>query len=122
MGDLTANFSRHEFQCPCGCGLDDINLDLVLFLQAVREAYEAPIRINSGLRCFVHNREVGGTKNSEHLYGDGVDIDCRNSTLRYLVISAAMNAGISRIGIANSFIHIGKSERDVHPQHVIWMY
>lgn len=28
MGDLTKNFNRFEFACKCGCGFDDIELQV----------------------------------------------------------------------------------------------
>ena len=120
MGDLTNNFSRKEFECPCGCGLDDIDINLVVFLQAVRDIYGNPIKVNSGVRCWQHNAEVGGKKTSEHLTGNAVDVHVDNSTLRFLILSSAFNAGFKRIGIDNGFIHLGNSAD--HPQEVAWMY
>ena len=29
MGDLSKNFSQHEFKCPCGCGFADVDMVLV---------------------------------------------------------------------------------------------
>jgi len=59
MGDLTRNFSRSEFACPC-CGRADVDMRLVEALQELRDLAGVPVRVNSGFRCAKHNREVGG--------------------------------------------------------------
>ena len=74
MGDLTKNFSRHEFECGCGCGFDHISLELVEVLQDVREHFDAPVRVTSACRCEDHNYKVGGAKRSKHLLGIAADI------------------------------------------------
>lgn len=72
------NFKRKEFACKCGCGLGlndgDINEDLVMALQDIREHFGKPVVINSGLRCEIHNKRVGGAKRSQHLFGTASDI------------------------------------------------
>ena len=88
MGDLTKNFSRSEFACPC-CGLDTIDPDLVDILQHSRDAVGLPYPINSGCRCQKHNRDVGGVASSAHTPKDGglchaADIGCTDSHDMYL--------------------------------------
>lgn len=60
MGDLTKNFSRSEFACNCGCGLDDIEMELVEMLQAARDWLNRPMVVNSGVRCVKYNKAAGG--------------------------------------------------------------
>ncbi len=77
MGDITKNFSKHEFECNCGCGLNKIWILLVEALQNLRDAVndkyagaqhadftfknrenypdEIKFHINSGCRCYSHN-------------------------------------------------------------------
>jgi uncharacterized protein YcbK (DUF882 family) len=74
MGDLTKDFSRWEFECPCGCGFDTVDHALVTLLQELRNDLGARITINSGCRCDSHNDSVGGSENSQHLYGRAADI------------------------------------------------
>ena len=76
MGDLTKNFSRSEFACKCGCGFDDIDLELVGILQSVRLFLGVPLHVNSGCRCEEHNKKVGGVANSWHTKGKAADISC----------------------------------------------
>lgn len=44
-------------------------------LDPLREWYGKPIRVNSGYRCEALNKAVGGSKSSQHLLGQAVDID-----------------------------------------------
>ena len=78
MGDMTKNFSRKEFACKCGCGLDDVNPLLPKLLQQIRDHFDKPIRIVSGLRCELRNKKVGGAKKSQHLYGNAADIQVKD--------------------------------------------
>lgn len=78
MGDLTRNFSRSEFECKDFCGFDDISMDLVWALQAIREAVGLPVHVSSGCRCEAHNAAEGGVDDSRHTYGDAADIWVKN--------------------------------------------
>lgn len=74
MGDLSANFSRSEFACKCGCGFNTVDSELVEVLQIVSDHYSAPVRINSGARCQTHNEAVGGSAKSQHVMCRAADI------------------------------------------------
>lgn len=43
-------------------------------LDPLREKYGKPIKINSGYRCEALNKAVGGSKTSQHRYGQAADI------------------------------------------------
>ncbi|PXF60098.1 MAG: peptidase M15 [Deltaproteobacteria bacterium] len=73
MGDLSKNFSRHEFACRC-CGRTKINQRLVDALQELRDLTGEPVRISSGYRCPEHNQAIGGATRSQHLLGTAADI------------------------------------------------
>ena len=73
LGNITHNFSRHEFACNCGCGLDNIDNQIVHRLQVVRDILGVKITINSGCRCKGHNYAVGGKPASLHLEGMAID-------------------------------------------------
>jgi len=119
MGDLTKNFSKWEFECPC-CGRAEIDMDLVNTLQMIRSLYKNPLVISSGFRCEAHNRRVGGKETSAHLKGKAVDISCGNSRSRFLILNYALGFGISRVGISGNFIHLDID--DELPGNVIWTY
>ena len=113
-------FNRSEFACKCGCGFSDVDINLIGILNQMREEINQLIIINSGCRCEEHNKKVGGSKNSSHVKGLALDIKVLNSRYRYLIIVAAINAGINRIGIHSNFIHID-IDKD-KPEEVIFLY
>lgn len=76
--------------------------------------------ITSSIRCPEHNREVGGAPNSPHLRGYAVDIAVHGSRERYLIVEGARKAGFTRIGTANSFVHMD-CDPSLDPK-VIWTY
>lgn len=117
---LTKNFKLSEFTCKCGCGKDDISLELVGEVQKIRELYGKPIRITSGLRCIDHNRNSGGRDNSAHLSGLAADIGWDNVTDRHRLLTIIIGMGWRRIGIAKSFVHIDIDNSKA--QDVIWTY
>lgn len=73
MGDLSINFSRHEFACKCGCGFNTVDTELLKKLETIRAEFGMPVSISSGCRCEDHNRSVGGSENSQHLFGRAAD-------------------------------------------------
>lgn len=74
MGDLSKNFSRHEFACKCGCGFDTVDVGLIYLLQGVRDHFKRRVSINSACRCPAHNKREGGSDKSQHLSGRAADI------------------------------------------------
>jgi len=106
MGDLTLHFSRDEFRCPCGCGRDDISLDLVRALERLREKVGFPLFITSGVRCEKYNKQIGGAVNSAHIRGLAADIWVCNSGMRYDLVKSALECGFRRIGIGMNFVHL----------------
>jgi uncharacterized protein YcbK (DUF882 family) len=119
MGDLCKNFSRREFECSCGCGYDQIEIELVESLQKVRE-YFGPMTIVSGCRCGPYNRSVGGSPTSSHLRGLAVDIRSANSLSRFNLVRCLLAEGFKRIGIGQDFIHVDQDSSK--PQFLIWLY
>ena len=78
--------------------------------------------INSGVRTPYWNQKVGGVSNSAHLdrYCMAVDIGVPNLRIRDQLVFAAKEIGFTRIGVANTFVHL-----DVDPtkkQGVAWGY
>ena len=75
---MTKNFKQSEFDCKCGCEMtEDVLANITKLanqLQYVRDNVAMPININSGYRCEVHNKSVGGSENSQHLLGKAADI------------------------------------------------
>ena len=108
MGDLSANFSRSEFRCKCGCGKYNITPALIKGLQELRDYLGMPIIIGSGTRCPEHNAAVGGTRNSYHVKGYAADIRVDGLTPKELM-RAAEQIKVFRyggIGLYDTFIHV----------------
>lgn len=55
-------------------------------LDPAREAYGAPIRVNSGYRSTELNEAVGGAKNSQHTRGEAADITCSNNMKLFKIL------------------------------------
>jgi zinc D-Ala-D-Ala carboxypeptidase len=104
VGDMTKNFSRHEFACRCGCGYDDVDRTLVDRLQRARTSH-GPITVTSGCRCRSHNTAEGGSPTSSHILGLAVDVKVAGGEERFEILTCLIEAGFRRIGVASSFIH-----------------
>lgn len=74
MGDLSTNFSRSEFACKDNCGFDTVDADLLVVLEAVRDRFGVPVKIESGCRCSAHNKKIRGSERSQHMLGRAADI------------------------------------------------
>ena len=73
---LSAHFDSSEFTCHhCGAGENKISHRLIELLEQLRQACgNRPLHINSGYRCEVHNRNVGGVPDSQHVKGTAADV------------------------------------------------
>lgn len=121
MGDLSANFSRAEFACKCGCGADNVSSVLVDQLQRLRNFLRRPIVITSGVRCASYNARVGGKPDSAHLTGDAADLACIASHTRWQMKRLIYQWQLfNRIGTGDTFLHVDVSLG--LPQEVEWTY
>ena len=83
MGDLSPHFSRHEFRCKCGCGLDTVDVETIELCEVVREIVGASVTVVSGHRCATHNAKVGGGRKSQHLHGRAADLAVKDPRAVY---------------------------------------
>ncbi len=68
-------FKKSEFDCKCGCGLNNIDLKLVKILDEIREYFGKPMLITCGCRCQKYNDSlIGSIKNSKHIQGKASDV------------------------------------------------
>ena len=79
---LSKNFKVEEFQCKDGSDEILIDMQLVRYLQQIRDWAGGSITINSGYRTPSWNAhpKVQGAPNSMHLYGKAADIVCSTKT------------------------------------------
>ena len=104
---LTRNFKSTEFDCKgkgC-CSKTPIDIELIGYVQVIRNYFNKPVTINSGYRCQKHNKNVGGAKNSRHTQGMAADIVVKGAKPKE-VAKFAETIGIRGIGLYNTFVHI----------------
>lgn len=99
--------------------------DFLAMLDEARDCAGVPFIITSGFRTVAYNQQLikegyPASKNSSHLLGLAADIYVTDSQLRFVIIDALLEVGITRIGIASNFIHCDTDPNK--PQHRIWVY
>lgn len=109
---LTKNFTRKEFQCPCGCARQSVDTELAEKLQTIRDKVGRELKVTSGYRCLTHNasKSVGGSPSSKHCYGMAADWRTMNRSINPVALGIlAQAAGFGGIGIywydGNAFCH-----------------
>lgn len=90
-------FTRDEFKCKCGgkyCNgfPAEPKEQLVRIAYQLRKNLGVPVTVVSGLRCKTWNAIQGGVSNSQHMYGEAVDIYARGKT------QAQVERELDRIG------------------------
>lgn len=105
MGDLTANFSRWEFACKCGCGLDTIDAGTVSECQAVRDHFDRKVTVTSGSRCEAYNKAIGGFPDSQHKHCRAADIVV-DQVPAHLVQEFFEQQGVGGLGSYDDFTHV----------------
>lgn len=106
-------FKRSEFKCKCGKYCNGFPVEpsekLVKLLDQIREHFNAPVTITSGVRCKTHNSSsaVGGATNSQHLKGTAADIKVRGVKPEEVAAYAeTLLTGTGGIGRYSSFTHV----------------
>lgn len=107
--DEIQHFRREEFRCKCGgryCNgyPAEMQEDAVRIADAAREHFGRPAHVVSGLRCKTWNRLQGGVENSQHMYGEAIDLridGVDSETLRQFVASQPNHRFSYRINETN---------------------
>lgn len=111
---LTKNFNLSEFDCKDGTEMPSELLTNVLELaenlQVLRDFVGVPIEINSSYRSLSHNANVGGSKNSQHLFAKAADIVIESKSPEQVanIIKALISDGKMKqggISAYNTFTH-----------------
>lgn len=112
------NFSEAEFQrCSPACSLSDMDDSFMNRLQTARDLAGLPFRISSAYRSVVYEQKKKRSGTSYHCKGRAVDILCRNTFDRFVIVNALLKAGFTGIGIHSNFIHV-----DDRVVYTMWLY
>lgn len=114
MGDLSEHFSRYEFACKCGCGMDTIDVETLGLCEQVREHVGVSLIPNSGCRCEAYNEAVGGSVGSQHLQSRAVDLPVPDPKEVYGWLCAKYPKQYG-FGVYDTFVHV-----DSRPGPVRW--
>ncbi len=104
--------SRHlrstELMCKCSyddCKFISITNEAINSFEKTRLEYGLPIYVTSGHRCFLHNSDVGGVINSNHVLGDALDLSPSDGNIEKLIEIARKNWKYVLPYKDNGFIH-----------------
>lgn len=86
-----------------------LNESSILRLDRARQIAGIPFVVNSSYRSPAYEVSKGRSGSSAHCLGRAFDIKCLSSRERYLIITGAIAAGFSRIGIYSKFVHLDDS-------------
>jgi len=116
-------FKDAELACKCGCKTQKMDEEFMRKLENIRERVGKPFYVTSAYRCPEYNSKVSTTgKNGPHTTGKAIDIKA-DSRLKYEIAQHAIKEGITRIGIAKTFIHLDDLSHDSgFSEKLIWAY
>ena len=104
---VSENFRVREFACSDGSDPIFIDSELVTVLQKIRTHFGASVTITSAYRTPPHNKSVGGTTYSQHLYGKAADIKVKGVTPKKVATYAeTLLKNKGGIGTYSTFTHI----------------
>lgn len=109
-------FDREEFRCQCGGRYCDgfpvePQEEMVRTVNEIRRRLGVPVSIvtagGSGVRCSIHNANVGGVGNSNHLYGRAADLHSEKSPTEMYQVAESVLGNTGELGLYNWGIHVG---------------
>jgi hypothetical protein len=129
---MTKHFSKQEMarcfrangarckECPLKQPADKLpdgveeNLEALAeqVLEPARQRLGKPITVNSGYRCQVHNRAVGGATSSQHMRGEATDIRLvssarlQDSSVKELAKAIVANGKWDQLILYPTFVHV----------------
>ncbi len=114
-------FTNKDFEgCTPPCSIADMSSKTLVMLDKARNIAGIPFVLNSAYRSVEYELTRGRDGTSAHTTGKAVDIRAINGRQRWLVISALIEAGFTRLGIGKGFIH-ADNDPEKDPK-VVWVY
>lgn len=91
--------------------------------QVVRDDLGHGLYVTSGGRCPNHPEQAKkkDPNGGDHPKGNGIDVKVNGAT-RGNVVRAGIDAGFNAIGIANTFVHLGRRPEIPEGHRVMWVY
>ena len=100
------HFKIREFRCK-HCGKVKLDIDLLVKLEELRKVVgNRAIVINSGYRCPIHNKNVGGAPGSQHMKGTAADIRVIGMSTNLVYKHANEVFSNGGVGKYNTFTHV----------------
>ena len=132
MGSISKNFSYSEFTKSDTAARKHIQNEITTFevrdnikalvdnlLQPLRDAWDAPLFINSGYRCPELNEAVGGVATSQHVLGMAADVSCSNPyELAKLV--KKLRLPFDQMGLYDTFVHLSYRDDGENRNQIIY--
>lgn len=109
-------FTREEFRCQCKgkyCNGFPVEPDeqMVRTVDEIRRRLGVPVSIvdagGSGVRCPVHNANVGGVANSLHVAGKAADLHSEKSPQEMYRVAEEVLGNTGELGLYDWGIHVG---------------
>lgn len=122
-------FSDAEIGCHgdgcCDGGAYKVSPLLLEKLDQMREMIGGPIELSCAYRCPVHNKEVGGVANSQHVEGTAADViipDYEHCHTAEQLAWYAQEVGFDGIGIYPTlgFVHMDVRDGGNSPGYYRW--
>lgn len=102
----TPYFTRDEFACKCGCGLDTIDYEVVSACHAIRVHFDRRVTVTNGSRCSAYNKQIGGAFRSQHKKCRAADIVVDGVPASIVQDFADENLNIGGLGRYDNFTHL----------------
>lgn len=120
-------FSDYELECHgencCNGGVDKINPILLEKLDKLREMIGGAVELSCAYRCPIHNEEVGGVPNSQHVQGNAADVQTPDYEYCHTPEQLAWYAeqvGFDGIGIYDWGCHVDVRDDGESPNYYRW--
>ena len=86
-------------------------------LDPAREKLGMPVVVNSGFRCPLHNKTVGGVYNSQHVSGQAADVHCKdNKKLAKVIVE---NGRFDQLILYPTFVHVSWKRQGGNRQQIL---
>lgn len=113
-------FTFDELKCKCGCNTLEVDETFLYKILKFRVIYGIPFSPVSFYRCVLHK----DYSFNHDKHACDVPYNYKDSNQRCKIISSALTAGITRIGIHSKYIHL--DDNPIHNgtplQFSIWPY